>query len=171
MVTPLDTNITLGDTVQLNSTLTGAYPGATYTWTPSTGLSCTNCPDPVLIPVDTFVDTYKLIITYNNGCLASDSAIVKATADDVTGLPTAFTPNGDGKNDVFVIRAIGVKDFKMNIYNRWGEQVFSTTDINVGWDGNYKGSPQPSEAYTYFFTLGYLDGKVITHEGSFMLLR
>jgi gliding motility-associated-like protein len=170
-ITPVDTLTTLGDTIQLNSNLTGMYPAITYSWTPDSGLSCNNCPNPMLVPVDTNRDVYKLVITYNNGCTATDSAIVTAKANDLIGIPTAFTPNGDGKNDTFFIPATSVKEFKMNIYDRWGQQIFSTTDVGAGWDGTFKGKGEPEEIYMYFFTIVYLDGKSVVKEGTLMLQR
>jgi gliding motility-associated-like protein len=176
ITTPSDTSITLGDTVQLNSALSGTYTGISYAWTavsPATtsGFSCTNCPTPTVVPKDTLSDVYTLAVTYGNGCTASAYDTIKATANDLIAIPTGFTPNGDGKNDTFVILATGVKSFSMNIYNRWGEMVFSTSNINEGWDGTYKGKPQPEEPYSFFFSITYLDGKSQNREGSIMLLR
>jgi len=175
-ITPSDTGITLGDTIQLNSTLTGTYSGTSYAWTgvnsaSTSGFSCTACPNPTVVPNDTLSDIYQLAVTYNNGCIVIAFDTIKATSNDLIGIPNAFTPNGDNRNDTFQIMATGVRSFSMNIYNRWGEQVFSTTNINSGWDGTYKGKPQPEEAYTYFFTIIYLDGKTVHREGSFMLFR
>lgn len=172
-ITPLDTTIVLGDTIQLNSNVMGTYPAITYSWTPTDGLSCTNCPSPVLVPTDfdTVKRQYQLTITYGNGCIASATDSIQAKPNDLSAIPDAFTPNGDGKNDAFKILATGVKDFKMNIYNRWGQQLFSTTDINQGWDGSYNGTQEPSEVYLFFYTITYHDGKVESREGTFNLFR
>ena len=178
-ITPSDTSITLGDTVQLNSRLTGAYPSISYSWTgvspaTTTEFSCTNCAAPSVatgLPNDTLLNIYQLVVTYNNGCTVTAFDTIKAISNDLIGIPNAFTPNGDGKNDTFQIMATGVRSFSMNIYNRWGEQVFTTANINSGWDGTYKGKPQPEEAYTFFFTITYLDGKSESREGSLMLFR
>jgi gliding motility-associated-like protein len=172
-ITPLDTTIFLGDSIQLGSAVTGSYPVLTYAWTPTAGLSCTNCPNPLLVPTDfdTVKRQYQLTITYNNGCIATATDSILARPNDLSAVPNAFSPNGDDKNAVFKILATGVQSFRMNIYNRWGEQVFSSTDINQGWDGTYKGNQQPSEVYSFFYTITYHDGKVETKEGNVTLFR
>ena len=85
--------------------------------------------------------------------------------------PDAFTPNGDNSNDTFKILAISVKEFKLTIYNRWGGLLFESNDVNNGWDGTYKGQPQPEGTYLYFFTLTYLNNKTVSQEGTLTLLR
>jgi gliding motility-associated-like protein len=165
--------MTLGDTIHLYSTVTGAYPALTYSWTPDTGLSCNNCPNPMLIPndYDTVITWYKLSVTYNNGCLVTDSASILAKPNDLIGIPDAFTPNGDNMNPEFKILATSVKSFRMTIYDRWGQQVFAANDITQGWDGTFKGTPQPTGMYTYFFSLTYINGKVVNKEGTLSLFR
>jgi gliding motility-associated-like protein len=172
-ITPADTTVALGDAIQLNSVLTGPYPATAYAWIPSTGLSCTNCPNPTLTPTvaDTARTIYRLTVTYNNGCTVTATDTVSAAPNDLLAIPGAFTPNGDGLNDTFRILATSVREYHLGIYDRWGQQVFETTDIATGWDGTFKGAPSPTESYTYFFTITYLDGKVTAREGSLMLLR
>ena len=172
-ITPMDTSIALGDTIQLNSTVTGGYPVTSYSWSPINGLSCTNCPNPVLVPTvsDTATTPYILSITYNNGCIVSDTVYIRAEAFNLVATPDAFTPNGDNANDTFKILAISVKEFKLTIYNRWGGLLFESNDINAGWDGTYRGKPQPEGTYLYFYTLTYLNNKTLSKEGSLTLLR
>lgn len=173
LVLPTDTPIILGNSIQFSSTVTGIYPALAYSWNPTTGLSCTNCPDPTFTPNanDTTKTWYYLTVTYNNGCTVTDSASIIAIATDKSAVPDAFSPNGDGKNDEFLILAHGVKDFSLHIYNRWGQLVFESTDINKGWDGTYKGKPQDSETYTFFYNIVYFDGKVEAREGTLMLFH
>lgn len=172
-ITPLDTTIALGDTIQLASTVMGGYPAITYSWTPTNGLSCTNCANPILVPtvVDTVTTPYILTITYNNNCTVSDTSYIRAEAFNLFATPDAFTPNGDNVNDTFKILAISVKEFRLTIYNRWGGLLFEATDINSGWDGTYQGKPQPEGTYLFFFTLTHLNGKTESQEGSLTLLR
>jgi len=172
-VTPLDTTMAIGDTIQLGSTLTGAYPATSYLWTPSYGLSCDTCPYPLFIPVDldTVRTLYTLVATYYNGCKVSASDTLLARADNLVAIPDAFSPNGDGTNDTFKVYAWSVKEFHLAIYNRWGTLVFETDDVNVGWDGTYKGIPQPSEVYTFYFTVLHKNLKTESHEGSVTLFR
>jgi gliding motility-associated-like protein len=172
-ITPLDTTIALGDTIQLSSTVMGGFPAGTYSWTPANGLSCTNCPNPILVPTvaDTSITPYILTITYNNGCVVSDTAYIQAKAFNLLAVPDAFTPNGDNVNDTFRILALSVKEFRLTIYNRWGGLLFESTDINNGWDGTYQGKPQPEGTYLFFFTATHLNGKTESKEGTLTLFR
>jgi len=172
-ITPMDTTVFLGDTIQMGSTVMGAYAVHSYLWTPSTGISCDTCPNPLLIPTDfdTVKRQYQLTITYYNGCTAIATDSILARPNDLSAVPNAFSPNGDSKNPDFRILATGVGSFVMNIYNRWGQQVFTSTDINQGWDGNYKGKEQPGGVYTFFYTITYHDGKVESREGTVTLFR
>ncbi|MDR2962900.1 MAG: gliding motility-associated C-terminal domain-containing protein [Bacteroidales bacterium] len=73
-------------------------------------------------------------------------------------LPQAFTPNGDGNNDIAFVRGWGIKEFlELRIYNRWGQLIFESNDLNHGWDGRYNGKDQPMETYSY--TIRYIDSK------------
>jgi gliding motility-associated-like protein len=172
-ITPLDTVMALGDTIQLGSTLTGAYPATSYLWTPAYGLSCDTCPNPLFIPIDqdTIATAYTLVVTYFNGCIVSASNLLEARTNNLIAIPDAFSPNGDGKNDLFYIPAWSVKEFHLAIYNRWGTRVFASDDVNIGWDGTYNGAPQPSEVYTYFFTVTHFDGSTESHQGTVTLFR
>lgn len=69
-------------------------------------------------------------------------------------VPTAFTPNGDGLNDSFGAVGEGIEDYKLVVYNRWGEVIFSSSAISKKWDGNHKGKPVPFGAYTYELMAG-----------------
>jgi gliding motility-associated-like protein len=87
-------------------------------------------------------------------------------------VPNAFTPNGDGSNDVF--RVLGnagrMEHFGLSVYNRWGERIFHTNDRSTGWDGTYKGSK--AQLGTYIYVLEYtIGGKPILQKGSFHLIR
>jgi gliding motility-associated-like protein len=86
-------------------------------------------------------------------------------------LPNAFTPNGDGKNDCFGVSTWGnVGNLKLQIFNRWGELVFSTTDPNKCWDGTYKGLRQPSGAFIYQISAETICGPVY-RRGTVVLIR
>jgi gliding motility-associated-like protein len=86
-------------------------------------------------------------------------------------VPTGFSPNGDGNNDVLnVYGTLKVSDFKLEIYNRWGEKLFTTTDKSKGWDGTYNGVNVPVGVYAYIYRVN-LDGKIIQKSGSVTLIR
>lgn len=165
-----DTTVIIGQYVQLN------YEGHTneyiYTWSPTDSLSCTTCPNPMAHPMDDI--KYTLTITDRLGCFTEQSFyeifIKPETSIDV---PTAFTPNGDGHNDLVFVRGWGIKDLlEFKIYNRWGELVFISGDINEGWDGTYKGVPQGTETFAYTARVEtYVEGRIIEKKGFIKLLR
>ncbi len=175
VIHPSDTTVLQGNAIQLNS-LFGGWPQSSitgYVWTPDTVLSCINCPNPML-STGTMSDSfniYKLTVTYNNGCVVTASDTIRLIFPAGLAIPSAFSPNGDGRNDTYVILARGVSDFSLNIYNRWGQLVFESTDVNAGWDGNYKGKQQPGGVYTFFFTIHFQNGKSESHTGTLTLLR
>ncbi|CAK9249798.1 unnamed protein product [Sphagnum jensenii] len=157
-IMPFDTTLSYGDTIQLNASFGPASLGTVnqYTWIDTShSLSCINCPNPITGSTDS-VNAYTLVVTYNNNqCTVSLTDIILVLQQDTFAIPTAFSPNGDMKNDTFNILAKDVKSFHMEIFNRWGETVFTTDDFNRGWDGTYGGKPQPSGVYTMFFTIEY----------------
>ena len=170
---PHDTTVLQGDTIQLSSVFSG-YPQSAitgYSWTPSDGLSCNNCPNPILNTTtltDSVMD-YTITVLYNNGCHVSVTDIVR-TVTGVTN-PNAFTPNGDGHNDFFTLITRGVKTFHMSIYNRWGQLVYESTDPAAGWDGTYKGEPQPAEDYIFYVSITNLNGSTYNKQGTVTILR
>ncbi|MDH3709592.1 MAG: PKD domain-containing protein [Cyclobacteriaceae bacterium] len=114
-----------------------------------------------------------LIATNQYGC--NDTlTIEKAVFADDGGkflIPNTFTPNGDGKNDVFVPEVFGVVNFHMEIYDRWGELLFVTDDQNNGWDGYYKGRLSTQDVYVYKLKMKFLSGNSVVRTGDVTLLR
>ena len=172
-VMPADTTVLQGSDVPLASSFTG-YPASTitsYNWSPSDGLSCTNCPDPTVNTTNLTdsIAVYTMTVYYNKGCHVSASDTIHVQTGLAIG--SAFTPNGDGQNDYFTFIALGVKDFHMMIYNRWGQTVYESSDPKAGWDGNYNGIAQPSEIYTYFISITNLNGSSLHKSGQVTLFR
>lgn len=85
--------------------------------------------------------------------------------------PTAFTPNGDGLNDVFNVYGQYIENFEMDIFNRWGELMFTTSQIDQGWDGTYKGNPMPEGTYTFVTTITDRAGRTFKRSGTVVLLK
>jgi gliding motility-associated-like protein len=121
------------------------------------------------------VGSYILVVINQlSGCKASDEVVVfpKSGCGTVLAMPTAFTPNGDGKNDVYKPVYTSTPDnFEIRIFNRWGEKVFETNDINVGWDGTYKDSAATTETYTWTITYTSVGGVIKSEIGTLALLR
>ena len=115
---------------------------------------------------------YFAIVTFN-GCSTTDSVWV--AKDCYLDIPNAFTPNGDGVNDYFFPRQYltkGLTNFKMDIYNRWGQLIFSTETIDGrGWDGNFNSTPQSEGVYIYVMDAQFKDGQKEHHQGNITLLR
>jgi gliding motility-associated-like protein len=85
--------------------------------------------------------------------------------------PAAFTPNGDNLNDIFNVYGQYITSFEMDIYNRWGELMFTTNQLDIGWDGNYKGNAMPEGTYTFVATIIDFAGRTFKRSGSVLLLR
>jgi gliding motility-associated-like protein len=175
-ITP-DTTICAGKTV----TLTAFYPGASsYLWNTGATTSSINVSS---------AGNYSVQISIPGGCDVSASVIVTVRNCEIVDPPLpnpspipvcpplmladAFTPNGDGRNDQFrIINRESIQLVELSIYNRWGEKVFSTSNINTGWDGTYKG--EPGEIGTYGYQLWYRDchnGSVLYKKGDVTLIR
>jgi gliding motility-associated-like protein len=132
-----------------NTTL-NATGGVSYTWTPGTGLSDSTIANPVASPTET--TTYYVTGTSPNGCTATDSVTVTVLPD--IEFPNGISPNGDGKNDVWIIDFI--EQFPNNvveIYNRWGELLFHADGYQQDWDGTYNGKELPIGTYYYVIEL------------------
>lgn len=115
-------------------------------------------------------DVY-LIATNAAGCRDTAIKQVSALVVPLFDIPSAFSPNGDGVNDVFLVRGFGIAKFNMKIYNRVGRLVFETNDANIGWNGTYAGAYQPMDAYAYVINVQFSDGTSATKNGSVTLLR
>ncbi|MCL6524207.1 MAG: PKD domain-containing protein [Thermoflavifilum sp.] len=105
------------------------------------------------------------------GCEDTSCRVVEALIHPMFDVPSAFSPNGDGVNDKFLVRGYGIGRFEIEIYNRWGQKVYESRDINQGWDGTYRGKPQPMDAYAYVIHIQFTDGRRITRTGNVTLLR
>jgi gliding motility-associated-like protein len=108
-------------------------------------------------------------------CQTSDTSQIVATTINPFGnglyVPNAFTPNGDGSNDLFRVYGTAISSIRLKVYSQWGDLVFSSTDVVNGWDGNYKGNKSPASVYTYTLEAKMQDGTDIIKKGSFTLIR
>lgn len=114
---------------------------------------------------------YPVTLTVTDGNQCFDTLTQIISVELLPVLPTGFTPNGDGENDVFIIRGGPFKTVDFKVYSNWGELVFSSTDQNVGWDGTYKGTPSPVGVYTWTFVVEMGNGQIIKKSGDVTLLR
>lgn len=115
---------------------------------------------------------YSIHITNLSGCITVDTQLVRIFREREIFVPTAFTPNGDGQNDRIFPFLVGIRELKyFRIINRWGVLVFNSMTDQPGWDGFYRGKPQPMEGYVWEAAGIDMDGKQISRQGSFTLIR
>lgn len=148
-----------------------ASGGIQVNWRPAHGMQNTSTANPVVTPTQT--TTYLATLASADGCLAKDSITVNVTQTGINRfyVPNAFTPDGNGKNDCFGVPYWGNTDqFSFDIYNRWGQLIFSTTNVSTCWDGRYKGQLQPEGIYVYRITAKTFCGEVVKN-GTVLLTR
>ncbi|HTN06017.1 lectin-like domain-containing protein [Agriterribacter sp.] len=160
-----DTTAAIGQPIQLQ-----ASGGDFFTWNPSSGLSNANSSNPVAtVQHDA---TYMVTATSEAGCPTTDTLFIKAYKGPEFYIPNAFTPNGDGKNDVFRFTAAGmtaVHYFK--VFNRYGQLVYSSTIPSPGWDGSFNGKPQATDTYVWMIEGRDYTGNSIKRKGTVALIR
>ena len=168
-----DAVILLGSSVTL-------YPGDSYhiipttnctsfSWFPPAGLSAIYIADPVATPdVST---QYVVTATTEFGCIAKDSINIYVSEESLIGMPNGFAPGTEGNMLYKVILNGAARINYFRIFNRWGNLLFETKDINQGWDGTYKGAPQPFGVYIYEVQAVTTTGKVFNKQGNLTLLR
>jgi gliding motility-associated-like protein len=167
------TNLTANQTVGLGSNVQLYAAGASYFWwSPDNGsLSNPNINNPIATPTDS-VTTYRVIGMSQWGCVDTAYVTIRVGEEEDDDMPGGFTPNHDGLNDVF--RIVNLKHKKLDdfrIFNRWGREVFHTSDPSNGWDGTLNGEPQDIGVYYYQIILSHPDGQQKTYTGNVTLIR
>ena len=162
-----DRTIVLGDTVLLNGFVKGT--AIVSSWSPTSFINNPQSATPRVFPNQN--TQYTLTVRSTVGCGSStSSAFVKVYKD--INIPSAFTPNGDGKNDRFkVFAADGYKLIKFQVYNRWGQTVFSAKETSESWDGKVNNQQQPADTYVYYLEMESLQLKKIVKKGTVTLVR
>lgn len=163
-ITP-DQTINYGQTVTLNTDV----PADSYDWSPGKWLSDSTIRNPVVIPEDNIRYTF---IARSGDCTAYDTVNITVIQNDFLYIPTAFTPNADGKNDIIRPLINGryqLKDF--SIYNRNGEKVYTTSVRGNGWDGRIGGLVQNTGVYVWMLQATAPDGRVLFRKGQVTLIR
>jgi gliding motility-associated-like protein len=166
-VLPRDTSFNVGGSVTFRASIDLNDPAIqNYYWEPNTEISCTDCPRPTASPTN---DRYYYLYVQQDGCISVDSAFVDVVFPNKYVIPSAFSPNNDGKNDkFFIIKQSGVTVREFKVFNRWGEMVH---DAVFPWDGYYKDRLQDMEVFTYFFKLEFADGTSEIAKGNVTLVR
>ena len=162
-----DTIIDIGSEIQLMILTTGGND-LTYSWSPNYKITCTNCSNPYVSPYQT--TTYSVRIT--DECIdITEDFLVEVIKNFYLEAPTAFTPNGDFNNDEFKFEADNIKNFEVRIFDRWGKIVFTTNNIDEGWDGKVNGKLQNTDTYVYYVSAETNSGYKFEKKGSLLLLK
>lgn len=164
-----DTLVVVGQPLQLN-----AEGGVSYVWIPPTGLNNPNIKNPIgIYPAE--IDSVRYTVQVYNEAGCYDSAFVSVKVfktNPYVFVPSAFTPNGDGLNDRISPIAVGVQKINyFQIYNRWGQLLFTTTQNGYGWDGKVAGTPQASNVFVWMVSAVDYTGKPIFLKGTVTLIR
>jgi len=169
-----DINEATGTTVTINPT-TANGPITNWEWSPATNLSCNNCPSPTLTVVNN--TSYTLTVQNRYGCKATDTLnVVTFCKNAQVFIANAFTPDGDGLNDLLIVRGIGISVKSFRIFNRWGNLVFEKVgfgpnDPKYGWDGKVRGVPATPDVYVYIAEVNCDNGTAYMYKGNVTLLK
>jgi|GEM_PF-1126466 len=174
---PSNLRIKLGDTLVLKAVAQGAQGKVKYTWIPDFPgtLSCTQCDSTVVLTRNTI--SYVLNATDSVGCEARDRITVNVSKDRDILVPTGFSPNGDGNNDLLLVHGLsGTRILSFRVFDRWGELVYERSDFVVndpaiGWDGTFRGQPLNPGVFVWFMEAEYIDGYKETRRGQTTLVR
>ncbi len=173
---PNDTTINLGDKILIIPEFVD-NESYSYNWSPDEGLSCFDCYSPVAFPLKT--TKYTLELTDENGCTFSDEIEIRIKKNIIIDIPNVFTPNGDGKNDIFYIKGTskGIKEVNtFKVFDRWGELVYEDSHFFIndpvnGWDGRFKGQRVNPGVYVYLVIVELIDNSQVKYSGDITVIR
>ena len=168
-----DTMIVANQPLQLDAIVENAT-NMNFSWSPTTGLDNPYSPNPIAT-LASGIDSMKYTVTATNslGCTAVDDLVITIfkTTPEIF-VPSAFTPNGDGRNDILKPITVGIRQLEFfSVYNRWGQLLYSTSEIGKGWDGNANGTKQQSGTYVYATQGIDYKGNPIFRKGTVVLIR
>jgi gliding motility-associated-like protein len=163
-----DKETVLGLPVSLEGNVAG--DNISYIWTPAIHLDNSSALQPVALPLPAGQYDYRLTVTSNAGCGSAFDDVTVTVYNDIY-IPTAFTPNQDGRNDIWYVPSLSAFSFfQLSVFNRYGQIVFHTKNVQAAWDGKYKGQLQPSAVYVYLITVGEGTSKKM-YKGTVTLIR
>jgi len=165
-----DSSVTINQPFQLNAIDVNNAGFTSYKWSPSFGLNNAQIKNPVAVLNSNI--TYTVTAQTLGGCSATDDIVIKVFNGPEIYVPDAFTPNNDGLNDIFKPTYVGITQVKyFNVFNRYGQLVFTTTNPSAGWDGSFKGEKQAPMAYVWMVEGVGPGGTSIKKKGTVMLIR
>ena len=165
-----DTVAAINQPLQLKVIELGTAGVTQFTWSPGSFLNNPSVADPVAtLPYDF---RYMVTAMTPDGCMGTDEIRVKVYKGPDIYVPNAFTPNNDGLNDVLKAFPVGIKEFRFfRIYNRWGQEIFSTKDPSKGWDGKVRGTEQSTGTYIWIAEAIDFTGKILSKKGTVTIIR
>lgn len=164
-----DQTITQGTTTNLS--VTAGNGTGNITWQPFEEVVCFNCPSTETIPIQE-TTTFVVFYEQSGGCQASDTVTVFVLEDVYSvGVPNAFSPNGDGVNDILYVRGNNISQLELIVYNRYGQKVFETNSMNEGWDGTMNGRELNAGVFGYYLEANFTDGTKQVEKGDITLVR
>ncbi|UKN00914.1 PKD domain-containing protein [Paracrocinitomix mangrovi] len=162
----LDTVIDLGGTAGLYSY---GFGQGTYHWEPSDVVLCDTCSSTEANPI---LDTdFIVTFTDTNGCSVTDTVLVLVNFIEAINVPSAFSPNGDGTNDVLYVKGYGIERMTLTIYNRYGQKIFECDNQGIGWDGTFLGREENSGVFAWVLEYKLFNGTTGVLKGNTTLIR
>ena len=158
-------------TATVTVSTTATITSGTYTATPA-GLSINSSTGAIDL-ANSAVGNYVVTYSFNSG-VCSNTATTNVTINQLKGdiyIPNTFTPNGDGKNDIWYVYGNTIKSVNITVFNQWGERIFNSTSQSKGWDGFGFGKMQPVGVYIYVAQIILLDGTSLNRKGAINLIR
>lgn len=144
-----------------------------YSWDPADYVDNPSSPQTEVIPEET--TTFTLTATDENGCSVEKSIVIVVINPQCEPpyifVPRAFSPNGDGTNDILYVRGESIDEVEFIVYDRWGEKVFETRDQNLGWDGTHNGKTLPPDVYGYYLNVTCIGGGTYEEKGNVTIIR
>jgi gliding motility-associated-like protein len=159
-----DQTIGLGNTTTISAT-----GGVSFVWTPATALGCSTCQTTSASPTST--TTYTVTATNAFGCTTTDDVTIIIDDTEILFVPDIFAPNGNGVNDILFVRGSGISSLTFRVFDRWGQKVFETTDLTLGWDGTYRGKPLDTGVFVYTLEGAFYSGTEFSQKGNVTLKR
>lgn len=170
LIEPAAPTVAFGEALELSVSVNRSGGNYSYQWFPADGLSCDDCSD----PTGTFFTDTELrlfVIDTDNGCRDSDTIMVKVEGEPSLFVPNAFSPNGDGRNDVFTVYGVGIKAFSLTVYDTRGFVLYQGNESEEGWDGMVNGKPALEGLYYFLADVTFVDETRNREKGQLTLIR
>lgn len=172
-----DIEMDLGDTIQIVPVIIPDLGPYSFSWSPGMDLSCIDCQQPDAFPINS--TSVTLVVTDENGCTGTDNVNLRVLKRRLVFIPTGFTPNNDGINDLLeVFTGRGVSGINhMRVYDRWGNMMFErenlafSADGSDGWNGEYRGRAVEPGVYIYTVEVEFIDDAVLLYRGEVNIYR